>query len=81
MWCPVSSYKHPFRAGNLTWTSVPAHDATYGPCMSVAGPDSSGVKGIQRMHSRLQVLQTEMLLLSGNKNSRNEQDVYSNMFK
>lgn len=35
---PDTNNLHPFIAGNLTWTSVPAHDATYGPCMSVAWP-------------------------------------------
>lgn len=33
---PDTNNLHPFIAGNLTWTSVPAPDATYGPCMSVA---------------------------------------------
>lgn len=48
---------HPPEAWNLACTSVPAHDATYCACTSVAwhSPYTSGKKGVQSLHSDLEV--------------------------
>lgn len=48
---------HPPKAWNPACTSVPAHDATYCACTSVAWhpPYTSGKKGVQSLHSDLEI--------------------------